>query len=67
MFREICKDFEYQVKMSGFDSVDNGESDDFCRHWSDTEFCIRKIDLTGFIRKKSQGLNDCNCNGNKKG
>lgn len=53
--------------MSGFDSVDNGESDDFCRHWSDTEFCIRKIDLTGLIREKSQGLNDGNCNGNKKG
>lgn len=28
MFREIHKDFEYQVKTPGFDSVDNKESDD---------------------------------------
>lgn len=28
MFMELCKDFEDQVKVSGFDSVDNEESDD---------------------------------------
>lgn len=28
MFMERRKDFEYQMKVSGFDSVDKGESDD---------------------------------------
>lgn len=28
MFMELGKDFEYQVKVSGFASVGNGESDD---------------------------------------
>lgn len=28
MFMELCKDFEYQMKVSGFDSIEKGESDD---------------------------------------
>lgn len=28
MFIELCKDFEYQAKVSGFDSIGNRESDD---------------------------------------
>ena len=43
MFKEICKDFEFQVEVSGFDSIRNGESDDFCGHGNSVRL-INSID-----------------------